>query len=1528
MSNAIVLPESANNGGTGPNNILPTTTVLNLVNNGWFNLSNGTASETWAGLTGDTTGIVSTTNGSSKSIVNIDPAAGQSCNFPGVIGAQDILGKQGSNNPLSLVINGPGTQVLSGSNTYGGGTTISQGTLQLGNGGNTGSLAAAATSSITDNATLAFNRGNTAVQGVDFTSAAITGSGNLLQTGPGMLVLNAANGYSGGTNITGGSLQVGNAGALGTGTLAANGGVLDLAGYSITVPSFSGAAGTITNSNASGQGLSTLTVNQPVTTSFSGAINDGAAQVALTVTGPGDLVLAGVNGYSGPTTVNNGLIGNHVALTVSGILSNSPVSIQSGTLLVSGTIGNNVAMSGGAIAGTPTLAGSLAVTGNSTWYGAGTVAQGVSVQAGTFFLNGGTLGSAASPAVTVAGAPSGSAALTGVGNGSTTGLIGGTVAVNGGGAIDFTRNGLAPGATTTLVFGGLTLGDNSANPASLTFNMNTNNAQAADLINLGSGPLTVNASGATINVNPVALVTGTYPLITYGSRSGAGSITLNPADAQIGLSELALVSTPSALELSVTGNRIPPLAYWSGNYAASGGGNANWGGYNLTGPVTNWSLNAPGTVDAGQIVGAVSDIVFAATSAQGPVNSLLDTNYTINSLTVTTTAATVVSGNQNLTINALASISGGIGYVAGNGIVIQPGAGPLTISASTVIPAASQSWTNNSASLLTVSSNVTGAAAPGNTTLLTLAGTGSGGNMISGAIADGIGGGNLALVVNTPNAVAALAGSNTYSGGTTLSAGTVTASSNSPLGTGSVTMNPSSGTAVLAFTGAAPFIGSLANNGAGTSSVILGNATAPSATTLTLAGNNASTTFSGVISDLGLVNASATGGLALTGNSALTLTATNTYTGGTTISAGTLTAAGNSALGTGPVTMNPSSGAAVLLFPGSAPVIGPLSSSGAGASVIVLGNATAGSPSTLTVLGNNGSSTTFSGVIGDLSVANSAATGGLVVTGSGVLTLAGSSNTYTGGTTVNGGGTLSIDVDRNLGAVPAAVQPANVTLNGGVLQFTSSTAYNTVTINSSRGITLGGAGGTVNVSNPSTGTFGTNEVAVQYRGLVSGPGNLVVTGGAGTNSGASPYLLELGSTNSYTGTTTVSNAIVAVGNTGGTGPSNILPVTTVLNLINNGWYNFDNTFETQQVAGLNGDATGRVSTTNANVANISTLFIDPAAGQSYTFAGVIGPQTILTKAGGNVNITVTINGPGTEILTGPNTYTGATTISQGTLQLGNGGDTGSLATGSAITDNATLAFNRGDTPTQGTDFTSGAITGSGKLAQTGTGMLILAGPNTYSGGTIVSAGTLQLNDSGALGAPTGPLTVNSSMLDLDGNNPTVVALSGNAFALITNSAGSGGTLTVSPAAGATSTYNGTIADGTSGGTVALAVTGTGTLYLTGTNTYSGGTTVAGDATLIITSPQAIDALGLGTTTLEVGSDITVFGTVQPAAGHPRSGSSAGGGGLASVPEPGTLALLAVGAAGAGIAVLRRRRIRPIRTRHGNNRARRLPAIRA
>src|SRR5207249_3484874 len=119
----------------------------------------------------------------------------------------------------------------------------------------------------------------------------------------------------------------------------------------------------------------------------------------------------------------------------------------------------------------------------------------------------------------------------------------------------------------------------------------------------------------------------------------------------------------------------------------------------------------------------------------------------------------------------------------------------------------------------------------------------------------------------------------------------------------------------------------------------------------------------------------------------------------------------------------------------------------------------------------------------------------------------------------------------------------------------------------------------------------------------------------------------------------------------------------------------------------------------ANVGSVGTLFI----------AGAISGTAGFTKFNS-----------GTMVFTGPNTYSGGTTINAGTLQIGTGGTVGALGTGS-ITDGGTLSFNRSDTVTVGD-----AISGGGALIQNGPGTLILNGANTYSGITTISGGTLQV----------------------------------------------------------------------------------------------------------------------------------------------------------------------------------------------------------
>src|SRR5690606_17891303 len=99
--------------------------------------------------------------------------------------------------------------------------------------------------------------------------------------------------------------------------------------------------------------------------------------------------------------------------------------------------------------------------------------------------------------------------------------------------------------------------------------------------------------------------------------------------------------------------------------------------------------------------------------------------------------------------------------------------------------------------------------------------------------------------------------------------------------------------------------------------------------------------------------------------------------------------------------------------------------------------------------------------------------------------------------------------------------------------------------------------------------------------------------------------------------------------------------------------------------------------------------------------------------------------------------TGRSYVGAGTLQIGNGGTTGSLNANGLIANHATLIFDRSDTITQGTDF--GTISGSGRVIQRG-GTLVLTSANTHVGGTLIEQGTLQVGTGGSTGALSGPIT--------------------------------------------------------------------------------------------------------------------------------------------------------------------------------------------
>ena len=102
---------------------------------------------------------------------------------------------------------------------------------------------------------------------------------------------------------------------------------------------------------------------------------------------------------------------------------------------------------------------------------------------------------------------------------------------------------------------------------------------------------------------------------------------------------------------------------------------------------------------------------------------------------------------------------------------------------------------------------------------------------------------------------------------------------------------------------------------------------------------------------------------------------------------------------------------------------------------------------------------------------------------------------------------------------------------------------------------------------------------------------------------------------------------------------------------------------------------------------------------------------------------------GTVTFAGPVAGPGNLSFSNGTLQIGNGGSSGTLGAG-AVTDNGSLVFNRSDSYP-----VPNSINGTGSLTQAGSGTLTLSGTNTYTGGTSVTNGLLVINNSAAI--PTG-----------------------------------------------------------------------------------------------------------------------------------------------------------------------------------------------
>ncbi len=407
-------------------------------------------------------------------------------------------------------------------------------------------------------------------------------------------------------------------------------------------------------------------------------------------------------------------------------------------------------------------------------------------------------------------------------------------------------------------------------------------------------------------------------------------------------------------------------------------------------------------------------------------------------------------------------------------------------------------------------------------------------------------------------------------------------------------------------------------------------------------------------------------------------------------------------------------------------------------------------------------------------------------------------NTYTGGTVINAG-TVAVNNISSLGNTSGGL-----TINAGTLQVITG-------FTSTRVITLGDVASTILVDPAQTYTVSS------------------AIGGAGTLNKTGTGTLTLTGTNTYTGGTVINDGTVAVNSSASLGN------TSGGLTINAGTLQVTTGFTSTRVITL-GDAA-------------STILVN--ASQTYTVSSAIGGTGTLNKTG-----------TGTLTLTGTNTYTGGTVINAGTVAVNSSTSLGNTSGG--LTINAgTLQVTTGFTSTRlitlgdaastiqvdpsQTYSMSGAIGGTGTLNKTGTGTLNLSGNNTFSGGVTLSTGTVGIGHNAALG--TGTLTLTGGItIQASGGARTVsnaVTLAGNFSIGGSNDLTFGGAATltgnrtITVDSTGTTTFSGAIGQNAAGRSLTKA--GTGTLVLSGSNSYSGATTINAGVVNIR------NANGLGTT---------------------------------------------------------------------------------
>jgi autotransporter-associated beta strand protein len=595
--------------------------------------------------------------------------------------------------------------------------------------------------------------------------------------------------------------------------------------------------------------------------------------------------------------------------------------------------------------------------------------------------------------------------------------------------------------------------------------------------------------------------------------------------------------------------------------------------------------------------------------------------------------------------------------------------------------------------------------------------------------------------------------------------------------------------------------------------------------------------------------------------------------------------------------------------------------------------------------------------------------GTLVKSGTGTLTLSGN-NTYTGATTVNGG---LLSLDYRTSNTDKVASGAALTFGGGTLSVIGHGSADTT--QSVAGTTINAGASAVTV----TKNAAANNASLHLNTITRSLGGTLNVAYAGTGAGVATVTTDnlndatgiLGGWATFGGTgwakngvNTADGAIVAysgytadtwaAGNNTDVSATGSVAADSVTNSLR------INTAAptTLTLAGVNTLTSGGLLV-GPGVGNNATLITGGSLSGSASGELIVQQHntanalTIASAIADNTGATaLTKSGAGTLALTGTNTYTGETWVSDGTLSISSNANLGAVATGARLNlsegttlkTTATFALDNAgankrainllgsatiDTAASTTLTVGGVISGDNALTKTGTGTLLLSGVNTFTGATIVNAGTLSLD--GLYGAlrNSASITVNAGaslrtkdtwyssevfssngtawnaarMLTVDGGTVNLLKAAGRLGNITLKNGATFTTDTLTVAANGTgwAPYGTTLADVSTGAsTVTVAGTSassmTGALNIRGIQNFDVGDVTNSSATDLTVStvlsnyngtPGGFNKLGAGTMVLSGNSTYTGGTTIN--AGTVRvAGNAALGTGAVTVNSGGTL----------------------------------------